>query len=764
MRVSPTNHESSHHGWLWSISGVLVRFRWALLLLGIATTVCVWPIAQRLQFDRSIESLFAPDAPQLVQYRNSQAEFDHREFVVVAWREPKLFLSEKENSTEVTAEAAARMDRLTEAVRQVPGVDADGVQSLNEALRFRFRTKQLRELVEGVLVSHDGATTAVVIPLFPAGSSSVPVAESIAGIRRVMQEQDHPTFLTGEPMLVHDTFEYIEQDGWLLFRVALGLLAGVVLLLFRGVRWVVLPVMVVVASIVWSRAAFVMMGLQLSLVSSILNSMIMIIAVAVVIHVVVNFRRHVQDREREAAFRETFVELAPAVFWTLLTTVAGFASLLSSDVAPVRSFGLMMAMGSLMILPAMLTLLPGGMLIGRWEICPGTFFAERPLMRFLGRLAGWTEKYRYRLAIAMLALFALPATGFMQLTIQTDFTENFRDSTVAARSLDFVETNLGGAGNWEVNFAAPKQLTPEYLERVRSLTDRLRQQARAGDSPLTKVVSLTDGLELVPEIPFVLNTLDKRLAVLRTSPGNFVENLYNAKSGRMRILLRAKERQQTAARMKLIETVRQTARAEFSDAQTTGFYVLLTDLVRNLLRDQLVTFLWAAAGIAAMMTIAFRSLWIGLASLIPNVFPIVLVVGTMGWIGLPVNMATAMLACVSMGLTVDGTIHYLTSFRRAREHGATFSQALKDSHEDVGRAIVFATLALVVGFLVLIVARFVPLIHFGVLISVALTGGVIADLLQLPLLLQLHEGMARMRTACPSPRPQPAEPSIPVRV
>ena len=499
-----------------------------------------------------------------------------------------------------------------------------------------------------------------------------------------------------------------------------------------------LPVLVVVASLVWSRAVFVLLGMQLSLVSSILNSMIMIIAVAVVIHVIVNFRRHIKDCNPEVAFRETFVAQAPAVFWTCLTTAAGFASLLSSDVAPVRSFGLMMATGSLIILLAVLTLLPGGMLIGRWEIRPGMFFAERPLMRFLGGLAGWVENYRYRLAFGMLGLFALPATGFLQLTVQTDFTQNFRKSTVAARSLDFVESNLGGAGNWEVNFSAPEQLTPEFLSRVNSLTERLREQIRSDDSELTKVVSLTDGLGLVPEIPFVLNTLEKRLAVLRTSPGNFVDNLYNSESGQMRILLRARERQQTAARLKLIESVQKIAQEEFSDAETTGFYVLLTDLVRNLLQDQLVTFLWAAAGIAGMMTIAFRSLWIGLASLIPNVFPIVLVVGAMGWIGLPINMATAMLACVSMGLTVDGTIHYLTSFRRARRHGATFSQALQESHEEVGRAILFATLALVVGFLVLVFARFVPLIHFGLLISIALAGGVIADLLLLPLLLPVR--------------------------
>lgn len=164
-------------------------------------------------------------------------------------------------------------------------------------------------------------------------------------------------------------------------------------------------------------------------------------------------------------------------------------------------------------------------------------------------------------------------------------------------------------------------------------------------------------------------------------------------------------------------------------------FVLLAELILSLLDDQLKSFLLACFGILLCMTMAFRSLRIGLISLFPNVFPVAIVMGTLGWIGSPVNIGTAMITSVSMGLTVDSTIHYITAFERARRT-TSISEALKIAHAGAGRAVVFAHLALVAGFLVLTASRFVPLVYFGALLSLSMIGGVFGDLVLLPLLLR----------------------------
>src|SRR5205823_4856878 len=117
--------------------------------------------------------------------------------------------------------------------------------------------------------------------------------------------------------------------------------------------------------------------------------------------------------------------------------------------------------------------------------------------------------------------------------------------------------------------------------------------------------------------------------------------------------------------------------------------------------------------------------------------PIFMVMGLMGWLGLKINMGAAMIAAVSMGLSVDSSIHYITSFRRAQSEGLAVGQALAAVQQTVGRAMVFSTLALIIGFSVLCISEFVPTIYFGCLVSLAMLGGMFGNLLVLPLLLKL---------------------------
>ncbi|MGE0378404.1 MAG: hypothetical protein AB7Q45_23605, partial [Planctomycetaceae bacterium] len=103
--------------------------------------------------------------------------------------------------------------------------------------------------------------------------------------------------------------------------------------------------------------------------------------------------------------------------------------------------------------------------------------------------------------------------------------------------------------------------------------------------------------------------------------------------------------------------------------------------------------------------------------------------------GVPVNIGTAMIASVSMGLTVDSSIHYLAGYRRSRSAGLDHFAAIHETHQGIGRSLVFANVALVLGFTVLALSNFIPLIYFGVLVSIAMLGGLLGDLVLLPLLM-----------------------------
>jgi len=257
------------------------------------------------------------------------------------------------------------------------------------------------------------------------------------------------------------------------------------------------------------------------------------------------------------------------------------------------------------------------------------------------------------------------------------------------------------------------------------------------------VLSLADVANLPPKIRgpvWMLRRMELRFPHL-------IAGMYNKDKGRMRIMLRSLEQQSAESRAAQIEDVRSIVRAfaaksvqppdvgSGSAVTVSGMFVLLTEIIQSLLQDQLHSFLCATVGIFLCMAVAFRSLRIGLISLFPNIFPVALLLGCLGWMGVPVNIGTAMIASVSMGLTVDSTIHYIFAFERARTH-CDISQALQEAHAGAGRAVVFAHLALIAGFAILTASRFIPLVYFGGLMSLSMFCGMFGDLVLLPLLLR----------------------------
>lgn len=719
------------------LAQLLLRYRVALLIVGLLLTLLAIRPASQLELDESIESFYAEDDPYLAAWRESKDWFGGDEFVLVAYADPDIL--ETEN-----------LERLREFARElsaVPGIRPESTQSLADTLRpenaslpvrlflrFPITRDRLLEFSRHVLIGSDDETTAIVLRLMPEDQAPVPRSETFARIRELATAHDPPAYVAGEPVQVHDMFRYVEQDATTLGVASSGLLLLVILLLFRSIRWVILPLLIVQVTLVWTRAALVLTGLKLSMVSSMLNSLVTIIGIATVTHVTVTYRDFRRTMDRQEAFRRTFTQLAPAVFWTCVTTSIGFAALLSSQITPVRSFGIMMGMGTLLVLASTLLLLPGGILIGRFDTDPRDTPAEGRLLSLLSGITRWTARRPLLVTGLAVGLMIAAFAGFFRLRVETDFSKNFRESSLLVQSLDYFESRLGGVGNWEVHFSAPDELDDESLDRLRALATDLRELELEDGTRLTKVITLADGLDFIPGI--AARTVPRKLSLLKEFQPEFVPGLYNEDAGRMRVVLRALEQQPAEVKLTLIDAAEKKAREHFPDARATGLYVLLAYLISSLLSDQIVSFALAAAGIAIAMSIAFRNVWIGLISLVPNVFPILLVIGGMGWTGVPINIGTAMIASVSMGLTVDSSIHYLSGYRRARLAGADHFEAVRQTHGSVGRALVFANVALVLGFTVLALSNFIPLVYFGVLVSVAMFGGLMGNLVLLPVLLR----------------------------
>ncbi|MEX2139821.1 MAG: MMPL family transporter [Pirellulales bacterium] len=731
----------------------LIAWRLPLLAVGMALAVASFLPARRLEFDQSIENMFASDDPLLAPYRRLTRTFGGNEVALAAYVDSKL----------LTESGIERLDQLTATLRKVPGVAA--VQSLTTTPLGRAiadadnaLTARLHELFEGYTVSDDRRIAAVICILKPKDQTDVPRSETVDQLRAVIDQYPGGT-LAGEPVMIVDGFRYLEADGRLLMRLSMVLLAAVIVLCFRSLRWVLVPIAVVQVTIWMTQALLVALELQLSMVSSMLSAIITVVGVATVMHIVVQFRE-----ERGGglspidAFRAAAIGLAAPVLSACLTDTVACSSLLLARVGPVQDFGLMTAIGLTLVLVSVVLLLPGLALTGRFDPDPKRSWGEDRLDLGLYRAIDTVERRPWLVGTATAIVAALGISGSLRLEIESDFTKNFRAGSPIVESYQMVEESFGGAGVWDLLLPAPAELDAAYLARVLRLEERLREvrvETAAGESEpgLTKVFSLADVVATVSPLSF--ETLARMPTGVTTTaldamrgymPESFQTlHAQDPATGQYvyRILLRSKERQPAAQKKRLIAEVQRIAQEGFPSAndqlgaQATGFFVLLTNLIDSLLRDQWITFAAATAGMWCVMLVVFRSPVLATLGLVPNVLPVFLMMGVLGWLGIALNMGAAVIAAFSMGLSVDSTVHYIVDFQRARQRSLSFRESLDAAQQSAGRAAFFATLALVVGFSALCSSEFVPTIYFGALTSLTMLFGLAGNLLVLPLLLRM---------------------------
>lgn len=745
LELLPPSHE--HPGPAASFADSFARFivawRFWLLAGALALVAIAYGPSSRLEFDRSIENMFAEDDAILVPYQQLKRTFGGDEVVLAAYVDPKL----------MTPEGMARVAELTAKLAAVDGVE--NVLSLTSTplgADIIHRELPLSEpflkLFEGYAIGTDQQTTGIICTLRPEDQTDADRTKTVDELRRLTEAHDKSGVLTGGPVMVVDGFRYIEEDGALLGRAATILLMVAILVCFRSVRWMIVPIAVVNVTLLWTEALLVMSGLRLSMVSSMLWAIVTVCGIAAVMHVLIRFReqRHLGYRPREALLTAAATVAMPVAF-AILTDAAGFGSLMAARVGPVQDFGTMMALASLVAIVSVSVVLPGLALWGHVDTDPKRAWGEGQLDLELHRIVRWVERWPKSVAALSIAIVGVATTGYLWLDVETDFTRNFRESSPIVKSYAFVETNLGGAGVWDTYVPAPPKLDWEFVDRLARLESRLRREVVVRDADgrlapgLTKTLSLADALGSLSmgslrdsfDVELLLEQMESQLPILKALRGRDPQTGQNY----VRIMLRARERQPSDQKNQLIQQVTSISRSEFPGAQVTGFFVLLTNLIDSMIRDQWITFAIATGTIGLMMMIVFRSVALALVGLVPNVLPNITVIGLMGWFNLKLNMGAAMIAAVSMGLAVDSSTHYIIEFLRARRRGLSLHEAIDRVHQSVGRANVFSTMAIVIGFSALCLSQFVPIIYFGVLVNLSILGGLGANLVLLPLLLRL---------------------------
>ncbi|MBL9163389.1 MAG: MMPL family transporter [Planctomycetaceae bacterium] len=728
----------------------MIRYRYWMLGFAAVLWVAAAFTGRGLRLDRSIESMFAPRDPILVPYHRMQRTFGEYEVVLAMYADDKL----------ATDAGVARVKEVQERLKKLPGVAATvSLHDLPGGTKFDGPGlgTNYREVFAGFTHNKDLTAAGVICLIERPGEGKSTRRATLRGMRSIVADLPRGA-LVGEPVLIEEAFDMLEEDGRRLNTWCTLLVMLTILICFRSPVWLLLPVAVVQLTLALTDAALVLSGLELSMVSSMLGAIVTVVGVASVVHILVHYLDERRDGHgRRRALFNTIEELAAPVTVAILTDAAGFAALMVSKVGPVHDFGLMMAIGSLLVLPSCILLTPGMVWLSDFRQKPQAPSDDLALGRWLNWLLAWSSTHVRLLAGAAALVVAISAWGSTRLKHETDFTKNFRADSEINRAYSFVETEFGGAGVWDLMIPVTKQgakrtsQPPALAGRHYVEFLKLQRQIKEQSPELTKAISLGDTLAAGIGGESVLGAASGRMLTLpmnmmrsQEAMRLFVDTLYQAdpEDGRwwLHVLLRAPEQLGADEKALMIEQVQSTAQERFPDAEVTGYYVLLTRLIESVLADQWKAFIVATIVVLGMMIAAIRDLKLTAVTMFPNIFPSLILFGVMGLLGVKVNMGAAMIAAVSIGLSVDSSIHYTMFYQRLRREGLPCDVALAKSQNSVGRAAVYSTLALTVGFATLCVSDFVPTIYFGVLVSLSMVGGLIGNLLVLPVLIRLVDG------------------------
>jgi predicted RND superfamily exporter protein len=607
--------------------------------------------------------------------------------------------------------------------------------------------------------------------------------EDVAAIRAVIARHrgGAELFLGGVPMIVDDIISFIKNDLRLFGLGMLGLLIGALGLIFRRKRWILLPILSCMGSVVTMMGLLGLTGWDVTVVSSNFISLQLIFTMSLAIHITVRYRellRRTPNKENRALIREAVGATFIPCLYATLTTIAGFASLVFCDILPVVSFGWMMTMGLAVSMVVTFLLLPAGIAMFRKPPAEEEYdFGEK--------LTGWFARLTEYRPITIFATTAvvLSATmiGCLRLEVENSFIDYFKKTTEIYQGMKFIDRNLGGTTPLDVVLdfgaepdaasganAAPAAPAGAAEDDDFAEFDEFEEEAEDPTKywyttrkldRIEKVHDYLDGLSATGKV-LSLATLGKTtrslnedkpfddftLSVLFNSmpeefQGILIRPYVSIEGNQARITTRIKDSMPELRRDALIKKIRsdlvEKLGLEEGSFRISGLMVLYNNMLQSLFNSQIKTIGFTVLALMSMFLILFRSIKIALIAVLPNLLSSMTVLGVMGIAGIPLDVMTITIVAIAIGIAVDDTIHYLHRFQKEVAIDGNYVGAMHRCHGSIGNAMFYTSLTITTGFSILSLSSFVPSILFGLLTALAMVMALISALSLLPRLILL---------------------------
>ncbi|PLY07580.1 MAG: hypothetical protein C0625_05235 [Arcobacter sp.] len=598
--------------------------------------------------------------------------------------------------------------------------------------------------------------------------------ENIEAIRVIIKKYqgEASLFLGGVIMIADDIIGFVKNDLFIYGSTLIFLIMFILWVIFRQIIWIILPLVICTLSVVSTAGTLGLFGWEVTVISSNFIALQLIITISIVLHLVVRYRELSAKYNKASQYKlviNTILSKLNPSFFAIITTIAGFGSLVLSGIQPVKNLGWMMSAGIAISLLITFIVFPAVLIMMK------RVNASKESHFKLGIISGSTylvEKKGPAIIIGSILVVIFSLTGASKLIVENSFISYLKKSTQIYKGMKVIDEELGGTTPLDVilTFESEKETVKEKKKKpIEDDFDSFEDEYAKSENDaqywfsvdkMNTIMKVHNYLETIPEVGKVqsLATLLKlgkilnkgedldgfKLALLYNKlPLEYkqmiLEPYINIEKNQARVTMRIVDSNPKLRRNDLVNKINHDLKNIINDDNVeyrlSNLMILYNNMLQSLFDSQIKTLGFVVGILFIMFLILFRSFTIASIAILANMIPISIIFGIMGWLNIPLDIMTITIAAISIGIGVDDTIHYIHRFYEEYKKDHDYLNAMKRSHESIGYAMFYTSLVVIVGFSILVLSNLIPTIYFGLLTVIVMITILASALLLLPKLL-----------------------------
>ena len=757
---------------------VIQRHKWIVLFTLVFVT-CLGAGIKNLKSTSDFRIYFSEDNPQLVAFETLERTYGKQDSLFFFIQPENKNIFTKENLSlivELTDKAwnlpyAIRVNSLTNYQHtEVNGDDlntdylVDEVSALTPKRINKAKDIVLNEpSLINFLTDKKGRVTGIQVRLSLPNEKNAANTETVLAARALRQEfaeryPDVKINIGGSSAAGVTLGEAVALDISTLVLWSYLIIIALLIILLRSLRGMLVTILLVSFSIITTMGIYGWFNYTMAPVAGWVPSIVMTIAVADSVHILISyFHRLRHGSDRHDALRESLRINMNPVFITSLTTIIGVLCLNFSDSPPYRDLGNMVAIGVLIAFILSITFLPAVLSwfsIGRSHI-------NRGQNVWMDNFANWVILQRKNILFVM-SIFVLGVISFIPNNELTERWHNYFDDTFEIRkTIDGVNEKLTGVHYLRYLVDSEKENgihEPDYLKTIERFSIWLKQQNKfayvSALSDISKRLNknLHEDQESFYRVPDSRQLAAQLFLLYETGlPRELnLDDLvnHNRSATLVTIIVHKTDSEFLLALDRRAQKWLKQNASNYKTSEATGLDMVFAHINHRNIRSLLKGTLVALVLISFVLIIALQSVRLGLISLIPNLVPAALAYGTWGIFVGRIDLSASIVICMSLGIVVDDTVHFLSKYLRARrEKGYDVNEGMRYAFNTVGVALLITTTVLVSGFLVLATSHLSPTWVSGLLLAFTLSYALLTDFLLLPPLLSILDSKLYKKAA-----------------